>query len=429
VNIVGTARRVRIYLDQTDRWHHRPLFLAIIERLRAEGCAGATAVHGVAGFGLHSRIATAGILDLSADLPVVVEWVDTPDRVDRVLPAILAMVREGLVTVEDVDVVKYSHRPLHGPPADLTVGEVMTSPAAFAHPDTPLRELVQFLLEREGRALPIVDSEQRPVGIVTNTDLVERGGLLLRLELLGALTADQLAEILASFDAGRTVAEVMTSEVVTVHPETPLSEAGRIMAARNLKRLPVVDGAGRLVGVVSRVDLLRSVAEGYPYPETQEPSVRRPPQTIGDLMTTGVPMVHGDTPLGEVVDLLVATPLNRAVVVDEQGHVIGLISDAEVVRHLPTVRAGDTLHTALRRLTGQQSEPSAAEVMIREVVTVEVDTPLVEATRMMLASRHKLLPVVDRGRRLVGMVDRADLLRAFFPSGTGDGERHVAEQC
>jgi PII-like signaling protein len=82
----GQGKRVTISIGETDQWHHQPLFMAILEFLRREGCAGATVERGIAGFGANSRIKTASLLDLSMDLPVVVTWVDRPDRVERLLP-------------------------------------------------------------------------------------------------------------------------------------------------------------------------------------------------------------------------------------------------------------------------------------------------------------------------------------------------------
>ncbi len=112
MNIVGRGRRVRIYTGETAQWGWKPLFLALLEFLRSEGAAGATVMRGAAGFGATSRIHTATLFRLSEDLPMVIDWVDTPERVERLLPHVRAMVTEGLITVEDVQVAAYSHRPV-----------------------------------------------------------------------------------------------------------------------------------------------------------------------------------------------------------------------------------------------------------------------------------------------------------------------------
>ncbi|MBI5231604.1 MAG: DUF190 domain-containing protein [Coriobacteriales bacterium] len=108
MKIEGDAKRVMIFIGESDRWHYQPLHTAIVEMLRREGCAGATVLKGVEGFGKASRIHTASILRLSEDLPVVVTLIDTPERVERVLQKIDEMVGGGLVTVEDVHIRKYA---------------------------------------------------------------------------------------------------------------------------------------------------------------------------------------------------------------------------------------------------------------------------------------------------------------------------------
>lgn len=110
LNLVGSGKRVRFYIGESDHWQGAPLYLALLNRLRAEGCAGATVLRGIAGFGANSRIHTASILRLSEDLPIVVDWVDLPERVDRVLPLLTPMVSEGLITIEDVHVAFYQHQ-------------------------------------------------------------------------------------------------------------------------------------------------------------------------------------------------------------------------------------------------------------------------------------------------------------------------------
>src|SRR5207245_9398821 len=100
----------RIFIGESDRWHGKPLYEAIVERVRSEGLAGATVVRGIEGFGADSRMHTSRILRLSEDLPVVIEIVDTEDRIDRVLPMPDEMAGEGMITVERVHIIAYRGR-------------------------------------------------------------------------------------------------------------------------------------------------------------------------------------------------------------------------------------------------------------------------------------------------------------------------------
>jgi uncharacterized protein len=98
---------VRIYIGESDQWRGRPLSDALVERLRKEGFAGATVLRGLAGFGARSVVHTAHLLELSRDLPLVIEVVDTEEHVQRLEPILDEMVGDGLVTIEKVRVLRY----------------------------------------------------------------------------------------------------------------------------------------------------------------------------------------------------------------------------------------------------------------------------------------------------------------------------------
>lgn len=107
MKIEGEGRLLRIFVGESDTWHGKPLYQAIVERVREQGLAGATVVRGIEGFGADSRLHTSRILRLSEDLPIVIEIVDTPDRIEAVLPTLDEMVTEGMVTLERVQIIAY----------------------------------------------------------------------------------------------------------------------------------------------------------------------------------------------------------------------------------------------------------------------------------------------------------------------------------
>jgi len=98
---------LRVFVGESDRWQKRPLYEAIVLKARELHLAGATVLRGPMGFGAGSRLHTAKVLRLSEDLPMVVEIVDTRDKIDTLLPYIDEMVQDGLVTLERVEVIKY----------------------------------------------------------------------------------------------------------------------------------------------------------------------------------------------------------------------------------------------------------------------------------------------------------------------------------
>jgi uncharacterized protein len=101
---------MRIFIGEGDKFGGRPLHEALVELLRKEGFHGATVLRGVAGFGAHSVYHTEKILRLSRDLPIIVEVVDTQEKIDRVMPRLDEMIAGGMTTLEKVKVVRYTHR-------------------------------------------------------------------------------------------------------------------------------------------------------------------------------------------------------------------------------------------------------------------------------------------------------------------------------
>ncbi len=106
----GEQVLMRLFIGEADKHGGVPLYKALLELFRTEGIAGATVLRGVAGFGAKSHMHTASILRLSQDLPIVVEVVDSHDKIDALFPRLDEMVREGLVTLEKVRVLRYAPR-------------------------------------------------------------------------------------------------------------------------------------------------------------------------------------------------------------------------------------------------------------------------------------------------------------------------------
>jgi hypothetical protein len=103
----GERTLMRIFIGESDRWERKPLYEALVELFRQEGFAGATVLKGAAGFGAHSVMHTDKILRLSADLPVVIEVVESQEKIDAVLPKLNAMLKGGMITLEKARVIRY----------------------------------------------------------------------------------------------------------------------------------------------------------------------------------------------------------------------------------------------------------------------------------------------------------------------------------
>lgn len=108
--LVGRNVLMRIFIGEGDRYGHRLLYESLVELFKKEGFAGATVLRGITGYGAHSIYHTDALLRLSRDLPVIVEVVDTKEKIDRVMPKIDEMMCGGLITLEKVTVIRYSHK-------------------------------------------------------------------------------------------------------------------------------------------------------------------------------------------------------------------------------------------------------------------------------------------------------------------------------
>ncbi|HIH73128.1 MAG: Uncharacterized protein XD43_1164 [Thermococcales archaeon 44_46] len=97
--------RMKIYIGESDTWHGRPLYKAIVEKLREMGLAGATVYRGIYGFGKKSRVHSSDVLRLSTDLPIIIEAVDRGHMIERAINEIKPMIKDGMITVEPVIVV------------------------------------------------------------------------------------------------------------------------------------------------------------------------------------------------------------------------------------------------------------------------------------------------------------------------------------
>lgn len=422
----GRGRRIRIYVNEGDLIDHVPAHFAVLQFLRREGALGATVFRGSEGFGAAGEVHVSHLVDVVGKLPQVVEWIDQADRVDRLMPQLLALVKHGFITSDPTEILLYEPHPLRVLAAAITAGDVMSREVTSVAPDAPLKRVVELILGRPYRALPVVD-QGRVVGIITGSDLVERGGLGVRLELLPRLAKTELQRQLEAL-AGKatTAAGIMTPAPVCIAPTTPLPDVALLMSRRHLKRLPVVDGAGALVGMVSRYDLLRSAAGGF---QSADTPTGAPDLTAGALLSSvmrrDVPTVHPETPLPETMQAVVSTRLNLALVVDDQRRVVGLVSDGALLERVTPALHRGVVRSLMQRLPFAHHRPeedeaaahtrahTAGDLMSRSVPSAPVSTRLSDAITLMLRDHDKILAVTGPDGALVGIVDRADLLRGL----------------
>jgi CBS-domain-containing membrane protein len=409
------ARRLRIYIDESDRWRGKPLESALLETLRAHGIAGATVFRGIAGYGAHSRIRTSAIEVLSMDLPVVVETIDSPEKIAAILEVIYPMVQEGLITLENVQMIQYTHRHLNPLPADRLVSEVMTRDVVAIPAQDSVFQAWKRLLENQVKAMPVVGPSGQVVGILTDADLLERGGIGQRFSIAIRMEAAEIEqELRALAQSTKRVEEVMSQPAITVQDSDTLGAATTHMIRAGLKRMPVVNETGTLVGMLSRLDILRTVAHRAPPIHATEQNLQQAGRRVQDIMTVKIPMVSLDEDLSGIIDAFARSNSHRLIVVDAQGKAVGLLSDSDVVVRVQPSRRKNVLE-ALRQVgKPAPGKETAFDLMSPGPLTAPPDMSILDALQTMLAESRKWLVVVDEDGKPLGLVDRQILLEAVI---------------
>jgi CBS domain-containing protein len=220
----------------------------------------------------------------------------------------------------------------------------------------------------------------------------------------------------------------MTPEPVTIGPEASLSEAARLMGKRNLKRLPVVDAGKRVVGMLSRFDILRAIAASHlPQLASRERTGHHHTglQTVADVMERSVPAVLPKALLNEVLALITSSESQRVVVTDAELHVTGIISDTDVVARMSPETHPGLLEQLVSRLPlGHRSAEArthlqkargktAADLMTEPAITLRADESIGTALAIAAEKHVKRFPVIDENGILVGIVGRGELLSAL----------------
>lgn len=417
---------IEIFTSEGARHRGQPLAEAVVEYVRNLKIAARCIVtRGIAGCDERGEASTVRLEVLSYNLPLRIYIVVPAGETDRVLEGLDAMVGEGIVALHELKVLSHRTRNAFFP-RRLLVRDVMTASPRSVGVDTPLDDATRLLLSSIFSGLPVVDGHGRPVGLITQGDLIARAGLPLRLGLLAESDPDHREKILRQL-ASRKASQVMTTPVITIAEDRPLSEAVEKMLTKGVKRLPVVNADGRLTGMLSRLDIFRTVMHAAPDWKAfaaQKIEVQNLKQ-VGDILRRDTQTVGPNTPLSEVIRVIDRDDIQRVAVVDADGKLLGLISDRDLLRYFKPREAGiwglmARIKSAAERdaCSGELAEclaaTRAADVMTSDLITVGEDALIEEAVATMTEKAIKRLPVVDGEGRFKGMISRDSLLRTGF---------------
>ncbi len=414
---------IEIFTSEEVRWQGSPIYEAIVQFVHDLKIAARCLVtRGIEGSYESGEMATARLEVLSYNMPLRITIIVPAVESERILSRVEQMVSDGIVAVHDLNVI--SHK-THGLliPKDTRVRDIMTLAPKKVSLFTSLAEVARLLLSSTFTGLPVVDGDNRPVGVISQEDLIYKAGLPMRLGLLAESDRQKMDTIMAAL-ASRQAGEVMTQPAVAIAQDKLVTEAVNLMLKKQVKRLPVVDADGRLVGNLSRLDVFHAILRECPdWHAFQKQEIAVNLQFVSDIMRRDAATVLPDTPVEEVIRLIGCNDIQRVCVVDREGNFLGLISDRDLLAAFSGRHPG-VWDYFMSKLSLTEPAPlqedlavkTAREVMNPNIVTVREDASINEAIRLMLEKAIKRLPVVDAQGKFKGLVSRDALLRAGFAS-------------
>jgi len=318
-------------------------------------------------------------------------------------------------------------------PRNLLVRDIMTRNPRSVFLTANAADIVRILLSSTFNGVPVVDGNHKPVGIVTQGDLIERAGMPIRIGLLRAMW-EKNDDVSFARLADKTASEIMTQPVITVPEDMLVPKAVDRMLEHNLKRMPVVNSDGILTGILARIDVFKTITKEAPdWAAISKHGIDvSHARLAGDVMSREVHTVQRAASLEEVMQLIDDTDLQRVAVVDEGGRLIGIISDHDLLRLFAGHRIG-IWDLAASKFTftsmGQRHKAAieearkrtAGELMRADFAFVPEDTPLNDVIRLMIAKQIKRVPVIGPNGELKGVISRDSLLRASAADASDAG--------
>ena len=300
------------------------------------------------------------------------------------------------------------------------VKDVMTSRVIWVTKDAPYKELAARLREDRVSAFPVLDDEGKVIGVVSEADLLTKEALDGGYDGMPGMITGLLRRKEQGKARGVTAGDLMTQPAVTISPDAAVENAARLMYKNKISRLPVVDADGHLTGIISRADVL-SVFDRSDH-EIRSQITREPPErmtamktSVKEIMTTQVVAVKLGASVKEMAAALRENRISAFPVVDDDGKVIGVVSEADMLAK--EVLNGDHTGTITAMLHRREQDKAdgltARDLMTHPAVTVTPDDSVEQAARLMYTLQIRRLPVIDHDGRLVGIISRTDVLAVY----------------
>jgi CBS domain-containing protein len=422
-----TYTLARIFTSEESRYNGRPLYQEIVDLVsRQKISARCHVTKGIAGCYENGEIATFGVEIFSFNMPLEIIVIMPQQESARLLPLIEDMVDEGLMTVEEKDVHWHKCR-RQMIPRQVRVRDVMTANPQTLPLDAPAAEALRILVSAQFHGIPVVDSHDRPVGMVTHGDLLRQTALPIKAGLFRKFDPSHL-EAMEKVLAGTRLADLMSQPVVVIKEDRLLSKAVDLMLEKDLKRLPAVAEDGSITGILSRLDVFKTIMDRNPdWGTFDRGGVKLGDLTfVKDAMRTDTPTLPPSAPVWDAIKLIDSTSINRVAIVDPAGKLLGLVSDkvlmaafsahkgglldliVEKLSFMDLARRNKSFLKALRART-------VGEIMLTSIFSVKEDGLIDDALQMMVEKKLKRIPVLDEQGHFKGMLTRDSLLRAMQP--------------
>jgi CBS domain-containing protein len=308
------------------------------------------------------------------------------------------------------------------------VRDVMTTRVVSVRQDASFREMARGLRENRVSAFPVLDDDGKVIGVVSEADLLTKQALDGGYDGMPGMITGLLRRKEQGKARGVNAGDLMTGPAVTVIPEAAVQDAARLMSKRKVKRLPVVDAAGRLAGIISRADVLSvfdhpdTVIRRWPEPASRPADARTDKErtmtmktSVQDAMTTQVVAVKLGASFKEMAARLRQSRVSAFPVIDDDGKVIGVVSEADMLARQVLSADHAAMGTGMPH-HGEQGKAgglTAGDLMTHPAITVSPGDSVEVAARLMYTLQVKRLPVIDRGGRLAGIISRTDVLAVF----------------
>jgi CBS domain-containing protein len=281
----------------------------------------------------------------------------------------------------------------------MNVADIMSSPVYVINADEPVSHARKLMLKHKISTLLVLNKDKM-VGIITKSDIINR--LAQAEPLWRRRPIDQIP-----------IKLLMTESVITIYPEASISQASALMLENRVHNIPVVKN--QIVGIVTRTDLVRYVAENAEEMKTK----------ISKLMTEDVVSVHRHHTLNHVIDEMNRNEIERVVVKDDTGKSVGIISRKNLALNLLTDNEGElsTKNIKMARKSSPAGQKiyryvkevplTAEDIMISPIISIEVNENVSTAAKKMIEERVTALPVSD-GEDIVGILSRTDIMKAIL---------------